>query len=576
MDPAWRLRSVDEPASLRLVRDLGIHSATARCLIARGIDSTELAGAFLQPRLANLRSPVGMAGLREATTRLQLALQNNETIGIFGDYDVDGVTAAALVTSFLREVGGKVVVRVAARDSGYGFGEPHARWFAEMGCRVVVTLDCGTSDLPAIEAARACGIDTIVVDHHQVPDRADHPAFALINPHRPDSTFPFRGLASVGLGFYLACALRTSLKQAGWFTSRREPDVRRLLDLVAVGTIADLAPLREENRILVAIGLRELSERKRPGFAALLRGALVPEDRALDEIDVGWRLGPRLNAPGRLGDAQPSLDLLLAKDEVEAAARAAVLEENNLRRRTLQDVMVVEALEEAELVADHAAIVVARAGWHPGVVGIVAAKLVDRYGKAAVVIALDPVTGEGRGSVRSVPGVDAYRALHACRDHVIRYGGHAAAAGLTVAASEIPRVRELFAAEAARAVRPARAVEVDAAISLGDVDDKLAREVCSLAPFGQGNAAPVIVAPRARVTASRRVGDDGSHLKLTLQCGSYATTHSAIAFRMGERDPGVGATVDVAFRPEISLFRGMRRLELNVCAMRLAGQELVS
>jgi single-stranded-DNA-specific exonuclease len=569
MHRAWRLKEVDEGAIARLVRHLGVHAVTARCLAGRGILDEGTAGAFLQPRLQDLRPPVGMAGFAQAVARLHAALRGGERIGVFGDYDVDGVTAAALLVSFLRGVGGDVVVEVAERDAGYGFGEAQAARFVERGCRLVVTLDCGTSDVPAILLARARGVDVIVVDHHQVPERAEHPAHALLNPHRPDSTYAFRGLASVGLAFFLAAALRTALREAGWFAVRKEPDVRLLLDLVALGTIADLAPLREENRILVAAGLRELRARRRPGTAALLERAEIPLDRPLDEVDVGWRLGPRLNAPGRLGNAAPALDLLLAADPAQARACVAVCEELNVRRRAIQERMTAEALEDAQAQAGaSAAIVVARPGWHPGVAGIVAAKLVEKFRRPAAVIAIDPHKGEGRGSLRSVSGFDLYRALTACREDLVRYGGHAQAAGVTVAADRVDALREGLARLAAAGAGAPPEVALDALVPLGEVDQRLAKEMHTLAPFGLGNDAPVMAARQAVVRHSRRVGEDGSHLKLTLECGRHATSHSAIAFRMGELDPGVGATVDVAFRPEINVWQGEERLELRIAHLR--------
>src|SRR5215470_3349180 len=244
----WELRSIDEQACVRLQRDLRLLPATARCLVGRGVVASAEADAFLRPRLGQLRPPAGMAGFAEAVERLCRAVVAGETIGIFGDYDVDGVTSAALLVSFLNAVGTRTTVKVAERHAGYGFGVAQATELADRGARLIVTVDCGTSDLPAIRAARARGIDVIVVDHHQVPDGAEHPACALLNPHRPDSTYPFLGL-------------------------------------VAVGTIADLAPLRDENRVLVIAGLRELSLRRRPGLAALLELAAVPADRPLDEID---------------------------------------------------------------------------------------------------------------------------------------------------------------------------------------------------------------------------------------------------------------------------------------------------
>jgi single-stranded-DNA-specific exonuclease len=568
---AWRLRATDDRAIALLSRELKILPATARVLSARGIQAGDAAQAYLFPRLAQLRPPSNMAGFARAVDRLCDALAAGQIVGVFGDYDVDGVTSAAILTTFLRSVGAAVVTRVAERDAGYGFGEAAALWFADQRARVVVTVDCGTSDLPAIAAARARGVDVIVLDHHQVPERSEHPALALVNPHRADSAYPYRGLASAGLSFFLAAALRTALRERGFFGARPIPDVRELLDLVAVGTLADLAPLTLENRILVTAGLRELNARRRPGVLALCELAGLAPDKTLDEIDVGWKLAPRLNAPGRMGDAAPALDLLLAADARQAQVAAAACETANLRRRELQDRMVAEALEDAADLSADAALVVARAGWHPGVAGIVAAKLVDRFGKPSAVIALDEARGQGRGSLRTTGGFNLYQALEACREHLLRFGGHAQAAGVTVAAGEIQALRRAFAEQAARA-RPALPdVAVDAVVPLGEVSEQLAAELAALSPFGVGNEAPVIAAAGARVRASRRVGDDGAHLKLTLECERHATAHQAIAFRMGPLDPGVGATIDVAYRPEISEWRGERRLELTVCALRPGG-----
>jgi single-stranded-DNA-specific exonuclease len=551
-----------------MARELALHPATARCLAGRGVVELERAQAFLDPRLSALRPPIegGMAGFPEAVDRLARAILAADTIGIFGDYDVDGVTTTALLTSFLRRLGARVVPRVAQRAEGYGFSPAVANELADGGCRVILTVDCGTSDVDAILCARGRGIDVIVVDHHQVPDRGEHPAVALLNPHRPDSRYPFRGLCSVGLGFFLAAALRTDLKARGFFLGRPEPDVRELLDLVAIGTIADMAPLGDENRVLVTAGLRELTQRRRPGVAALLaRAGVELRPGGLTEIDVAWKIAPRLNAPGRLGDAAPALDLLLAVDADEADDRAAACDDANLQRRTLSDRAASEAFADAEAFAGDAAITVARPGWHPGVVGIVAAKLAERYGKPACVIAIDAESQEGRGSVRTAAGLDVHRALAVCREHLVRWGGHKQAAGLTVDAARVDDLRRAFAGAIATASDPSSGgrapIAVDALVGLGDVD-RLAREVEALAPFGPGNAEPAFAVAGARVSESRRVGEGGAHLKLTLEC--EGATKSAIAFRMGDRDPGPGAAVDVAFRPEISYFRGEKRVELRV------------
>src|SRR5690606_21122099 len=317
-----------------------------RCLVARGVVEPSQAQGFIDPRLAALRPPAGLAGPPLAVERIARAVEQGERIGVFGDYDVDGITTAALLTSFLRAAGAQVECAVARRDAGYGFTQEAAADFVARGCSVVITGDCGTSDLAALELAASRGAEVIVVDHHTVPSAsAAHPAFSLVNPYRADSTFPFRGMASVGLSFYVAASVRTELRDRGYFRSRPEPDVRELLDLVALGTIADLVPLAAENRILTALGLRRLQARARPGIAALLASAGVDGEREIDARTVAWKLAPRINAPGRPGAALPSLELLLASPEL-AASRAGELEAANTARRAIQDKVMEEALAQ--------------------------------------------------------------------------------------------------------------------------------------------------------------------------------------------------------------------------------------
>ena len=563
-----RLRRVDEALVSKLAGALRVRPATARCLVGRGVIEPRDAQGFIDPRLAALRPPAGLAGMPSAVGRLADAVVANQRIGVFGDYDVDGVTTAALLTSFLRSTGATVEVAVARRDAGYGFTPAAAADFAARGCDVIVTGDCGTSDLEAIAAARAHGIDVIVVDHHTVPsaERA-HPAMSLVNPYRADSTFPFRGMASVGLAFYVAAAVRTELRERRYFerAARPEPDVRDLLDLVALGTIADLVPLASENRILTALGLRRLSSRARPGIAALLAAAGVAEDRDVDARTVGWKLAPRINAPGRLGAAEPSLALLLA-DAESAPARAQALELANTERRAIQDRVMAEALE---LLGDRdpgPAIVIAGEGWPAGVVGIVAAKLVDRYQRPAFVVGIDPATGIGRGSARTAGGVNLYRALCEAAPLLDRFGGHAAAAGFTVQRESVAALCESLGGACAKLAAGSGPVvagrDADAEVRLADVDERLAEELAGLGPFGQDNPSPVLVTRNVRVTAARRVGD-GSHLKLTLE-DDRSTTRTAIGFNLGDREVDVGAHVDLAFLPTVSTWQGRRSAELEL------------
>jgi single-stranded-DNA-specific exonuclease len=353
--------------------------------------------------------------------------------------------------------------------------------------------------------------------------------------------------------------VRTELRERAFFAngSRVEPDVRELLDLVALGTIADLVPLASENRILTALGLRRLQTRSRPGVAALLAAAGVDLERDVDARTVAWKLAPRINAPGRLGAAEPSLALLLA-DAESAPARAQALEEAN-----------TEALE---LLGDRdpgPAIVIAGEGWPAGVVGIVAAKLVDRFQRPAFVVGIDPVTGIGRGSARTCGGINLYDALceaariPGCLD---RFGGHAAAAGFTMHRESVGALTEALGGACARLAQGSGPVvagrEIDAEVRLAEVDERLAQELAGLGPFGQQNPAPILVTRNARITALRRVGD-GSHLKLTIE-DDRSTTRSAIGFGLGDRPVEVGAHVDLAFLPTVSTFQGRRSAELEL------------
>ena len=564
MNSGFRERQSDPGLAAALVRALGLHPVTARCLVNRGLADPVAAAAFLKPRLAGLRPPVGLAGFAEAVERIDAAVAGGQRVGVFGDYDADGATSAALLTIYLRGLGASVEPRVASRDRGYGFTLEDARHFIQAGCDLVITADTGTSDLPAIELLREQEIDTVVVDHHQVPEQADHPAI-LVNPHRPDSRYPFAGFASVGLCFYLMAALRSRRAGAGLAA----PEVRPLLDLVAVGTICDMAPLTQENRILVRLGLELLSRRERPGLVALLDYAKVDRQRVLDETTVSWKLGPRLNAPGRLGDARAALSLLLATDASDAMAWAAECEQANDARRQLQEQITGEAMELAALQQGAQLVLVARRGWHPGVTGIVAARLAEALGRPCAVVALGE-DGQGRGSMRA-SGVHVFRALAGAGDHLVRFGGHEGAGGFTVNEAELPalaaRLRD--SVEAAR-LSGDNGTWVDAVLPLGRIDARLAQELAALGPFGQGNPEPLMAAA-GLLSHARRVGQDGAHLKLTLECSHTGRPMAGIAFRMGEREADVGQNVQLSFRPEISTFRGQSRLEVRVVELHVSG-----
>jgi single-stranded-DNA-specific exonuclease len=552
----WRTPSVDEGQAAALARELRIQPLTARILVSRGIGAPDVAARFMAPRLADLRRPDGMADLPRALERLAAALAAGETIGVFGDYDVDGVTTAAVLTSALRAFGGRVIARAASRHAGYGLGVEDVARFAAEGCRVLVTGDCGTSDHDALRAARDAGMDAIVIDHHEVPS-GESAAYALISSRRPDDAFPFKGLASCGVAFYVAAALRTRLGAAF--------DPRDLLDLVALGTIADLVPLVEENRILVAAGLRILSARGRPGIAALAARAELTEP-TISAHEVAFRLTPRLNAAGRLGEAQLALDLLLA-DAKDAERLANEIDDQNTERQRIQELVWKEALGQVADQDGAAALVVGAEGWHHGVVGIIAARLVDRFARPAVVVGFKD--GEGRGSARTVPGMNLYEALVQCGPHLSKYGGHAGAAGMSLSADRLDAFRAAFVAEATRQLRDPRplAFEVDAQVGLSDVNVPLAEELARLGPFGAANREPLFALPGVTTRSTRIVGR--GHLQLVLD--HEGATGEAIAFGLGEQDPGAGARVDLIATAELDTFRGARRARLKVSRLAASG-----
>lgn len=428
---------------------------------------------------------------------------------------------------------------------------------------MLITCDCGTSDHEAIATAVSLAMEVIVVDHHQVPDLSQgEPGWlALINPHQPRCRFPYKGLASVGVAFYLAAAVRTALVKLG----RPAPDPRDELDLVAIGTICDLAPLTEENRILVHAGLERLRKSPRPGLLALARSAGF-DLQTLRTSDVGMRIGPRLNAPGRLGSAALSLELLLTETAEDAERVAAAIEEVNTRRREITERITEEARVMVSSRPLGAAIVVAGDGWTHGVVGIVAARLVEEFGRPAIVIGVD---GDiGRGSARTVAGLNLYAALSETAVHLERFGGHAQAAGLTIRRDALPAFVAAF--ESAVAAASERApigspLSLDADVPMASIDLSLVEELGRLEPCGIGNPEPCIHSGPITVERSRIVG--GNHLQLTFRDGSVV--RDGIAFRFGKRDPGMGAKVAAAYVPEIDTYRGARRLRLRVRDLRV-------
>lgn len=568
----WKVKPADEEKIEEVTAALKCHPLVARLLVQRDIVEPDVQQAFFEATLSSLRPPKGLVGLEPALDLLVDAVVHKKTIGVFGDYDADGVTTASLLTSYLGDAGATVVPRVANRHEGYGLVSQAIKEFDVQKCELLISGDCGTSDIESLELAKEQGMKTIVIDHHTVPDGDlnAHPATVLINPFRSDSSFPFKGLASVGLAFYVVAALRTRLRGIEHFKHRLEPNLLALLDLVAIGSVCDLVPLKDENRILVKEGLKVLAQKKRPGILALLKNAGVSYSVPLTEETIGWKIGPRLNAPGRMGSAKPALDCLLSKSKEEATINATLIEQINQERRSAQDKVYEEALIQAESKRDNAALVIYGKEWESGVVGIVASRLAEAYGKPAVVIAVDRDDKEARGSGRSVGGVNLYDALLDCESHLIRFGGHAAAAGLTLDPIFLESFEQAFV-QTVRSMldeaKPDLNQWADGELFLESLDQTLVDEINRIGPFGKENEAPLLLARQLKVHEARAVGD-GSHLKISF-LDKHLREVSGIGFGLASQFNNFEC-VDVLFRPKIGSFRGMKKLEMHLVDIRQA------
>ena len=563
-DREWMVREVDADAVEAVSASFDLSPVVAKLVVARG-HSVESAHSFLKPRLADLAPPGDMAGLSAALDRLELVLDQGDRVGIFGDYDVDGVTSAALLGDYLRGCGADVTIRVARRDEGYGFSPVQAQEMVDRGCHVLLVTDCGTSDLDAVTHATQQNVDVIAVDHHRVVTAQGWPGLALVNPHRPDCGFEYKGLCSVGLAFYIMAGLRSRRTAKGL----ESPDPRRSLDLVAVGTLADVAPLDGVNRILVARGLDQLRRTHRPGLQELLKLADL-SGRAPTSEDIGWRIGPRLNAPGRLGDAGVALECLWLEDAQRAKERARECDVLNERRKEVQRDILVQAREQAIQGGSQDFVLVAGDGWHPGVIGIVASKLVDEFGCPAAVVALEG--DRGRASARSVQGIDLFALLQQCGELMERFGGHAAAAGFTVARDNVDSLRDALRRSASlmSTASMKRPLAIDAVADLSQLNFELCEQLSQIGPYGPENPSPVFVSGSVRVETAREVGS--GHISLALRQGG--AVRYGIGFGMLASMPEVGSKVDVAYTPQLDYYNGTR-LRLRLIDVAPAGQGLV-
>jgi single-stranded-DNA-specific exonuclease len=559
----WRARQADPDIVERLSLS-GVPALFARLLANRGVSGPGEAEAYLNPALSSLHDPLLFSGMEKAVERICRAASLGERICVHGDYDVDGVSSVAVLISFFRAVGIDCFSYIPKRlTEGYGLSSVGVGAAAKGGAAILLTVDCGINSVAEAVLCREAGVDLIITDHHtpaeQLPD-----AYAIINPLQPGCRFPFKSLAGVGIAFHLVIALRARMRKEGRFPDG-EPDVREYLDLVALGTVADVVPLLGANRVLVSYGLKQLTAAPRAGIQALKAVAGVTGEVGCGA--VGFRLAPRINAAGRLEDAALGLELLLTPDGVKAKTIATALDESNAERQAIER----STLEEARAMLDGGAcrgrksIVLGSRLWHPGVIGIVASRIAELFHRPVILFAFED--GTGRGSGRSISRFHLLDAIRSCAGHLLRYGGHSHAAGLSIAEDELERFAESFD-QVANGVLDADAlvptIPYDTEIGAADLVESLPLELDRMKPFGMGNPEPVFLLKGAEVSNCRVL--NGGHLKLKLSCGGRS--FEAIGFGLAEKRVAAGR-VDVLFSPGINVWNGKSSLQLTIKDLRV-------
>jgi single-stranded-DNA-specific exonuclease len=565
----WILKQPDQDFVSRCCSELKLSALLARIIALRDLSQIDTARCYLSSSLrADLPSPFLMADMGVAVDRIVGAIQRAESISIWGDYDVDGTTGASVLVSFLREIGVRPIFYIPHRiEEGYGLNVAGLHRLKERGVRLVITVDSGISNFNEVAAAREIGVDIVIVDHHQPPERLP-PAVAVVNPHRNDCSFPDKGLCAAGLAFYLLIALRVRLREAGWFGTSGDPDLRRHLDIVALGTIADMVPLKGVNRTLVKRGLTALGASKRPGVMALKQIAgFGPGDVTAGQ--VGFQLGPRINAAGRMDAAIKVVELLTTESPEVALRIAEELEEHNRERRTMEAVVLQLALEQADKVVQvrRYSLVLAGEGWHPGVLGIVASRIVERFHRPTVVLGLD--SGQAKGSARSIRGFHMVEAFRRCGHLLEKFGGHEYAGGLTIKEENLPSFVEAFD-EVARAILSADALvpflEIDAQLTFSEIGSSLMSEIEVLKPFGVGNPEPLFLSQGIEV-CERKDLSVGARFRFK-QAGRFVT---GVAFDIKQDFPAhPGAIVDLVYRLSENEWNGISTVELKVLDARAA------
>ncbi len=568
MEKAWQILKPDIHLAEKLCRILKCHPAIASILVNRNILSPENASNFLNTSLRNLGPPFAIKDMDAAVERIVPAIMHKEKILIFGDYDVDGITATTILLDFLRSVGAHVSYYIPHRiNEGFGLKKNHISDTAlPNGINLIITVDCGSDSHEAVEAARKAGIDVIITDHHIISDRIP-PAVAVVNPKQDDCPSGFHDLAGVGVAFYLLICLRKKLRDINFWQDRPEPNLKSYCDLVALGTLADMVPLTNENRILARTGLDIMGRTHRPGLKALME-ICKTNKHVVDTDDIVFGLAPRLNSAGRMDHASTSLELLIARDVKTAEKIANSLNHMNQNRRRIENKILTQVhnhLKKNPHLLRKSTMVLAQEGWHLGVLGIVASRIVKKYFRPVVLITT--TDGIGRGSARSIPGVNLYKGLSACANDLENFGGHSMAAGLKLKTENFENFEINFENTVCRMTQPDDFIPrifIDFVLDFEDISDKLIDELESLKPFGMGNNEPLFMAGNINVVSSTIVGNNHRRMVLSQGKGRTDKTFNSIQFNIDPDAPLEENFDRIAFRLRWNRWNGRKTAQLVI------------
>ena len=555
MNKKWQIYETNESKVEELKKSYNLNDLIATILVNRNITKKEDVEKFLNPTRNDFYNPFLMTDMEKAVDRILIAIKNKEKVTIYGDYDVDGITSITVLKSFLKDVGLEVDTYIPNRiDEGYGLNKKAIEKIKENGCQLMITVDCGISGIEEVEYANSLGIETIVTDHHEVGDVLPN-ALAVVDNKRKDSTYPFRELAGVGVAFKLIQAIGIKLEL-------KEEEYLKYLDIVAVGTISDIVPLVDENRVITKLGLKLIRQTKNIGLKSIINSSGYSK---IDSNTISFGVAPRINACGRMGKAEEALKLLLSKNLNEAQELTRKLNDHNIERQDIEKRIFEDAIKQIEekSLANNRTIVVAGQNWHHGVIGIVSSKITDMYFKPSILLCLED--GIGKGSGRSVPGFDLHEALTKCLDTIDKFGGHAMAVGITVKEDKIPEFKEEFEKIAIDShieeIMPI--INIDAKVNLSNINREMVESLKQLEPFGEGNKMPIFVFKNLRIDSIRALSE-GKHLKMTLKDNN--TIISSIGFNIGKmaEDYKIGDRIDVVGVLEINSFNGVDNLQINI------------